>query len=75
VTTSSVLNKANDALDRTAFATSLKNHIKAIARLDDVVLPAPRVIAVDAPWGSGKSWVAHALAAELKGDAATPPKR
>ena len=39
MTTSSVLNKANDALDRTAFATSLKNHIKAIALLDDVVPP------------------------------------
>jgi len=73
VTTSSVLDKADDALDRTAFVASLKNHIKAIARLDDVVLPAPRVIAVDAPWGSGKSWIAHALDAELKGDAPTNP--
>lgn len=73
MTTSSVLDKADDALDRAAFVTSLKNHIKAIALLDDVVLPAPRVIAVDAPWGSGKTWIAHALSTELAGDTATNP--
>lgn len=50
-----------DFLGRESFIQSLQNHIRGLAAIDLEFLPAPRVLAVDAPWGYGKSWVAAKL--------------
>lgn len=49
----------NDELGRAKFADLLAGYIANLAAAS--LLPAARVIAVDAPWGSGKSWVATRL--------------
>lgn len=48
-----------DDLRRQPFADLLISLSSALAVAD--VLPSGRVIAVDAPWGSGKSWIARQL--------------
>lgn len=56
---------AVDLLNRKAFLDGLRHHITDLASvpLDD--LPAPRVLAVDASWGTGKTWVAKELLRQL----------
>jgi hypothetical protein len=56
---------AYDLLGRKPFLDGLLHHIADLASvpLDD--LPAPRVLAVDASWGSGKTWVAKELLRRL----------
>lgn len=49
----------NDKLERILFADRLIGFSKVLSTSS--VLPAGRVIAVDAPWGTGKSWVAEKL--------------
>lgn len=55
-----------DLLDRSRFVSALVRHISELAQQPLDHLPAPRVLAVDAPWGSGKSWVAQKPLAKLK---------
>lgn len=54
-----------DYLERTAFIQGLEHHITDLASVPLEHLPAPRVLAVDAPWGSGKTWVAKELLRKL----------
>jgi hypothetical protein len=58
----------DDFLERTTILGTLQRHIKELAYVPLDRLPAPRVLAVDAPWGFGKSWVAERLRTRLKGD-------
>lgn len=58
------LNFDGDQLDRRRFVNRLTKYITAVADSDS--LPAGRVIAVNAPWGSGKSWIAERLAPYLE---------
>lgn len=53
-----------DALERQKFADLLISLSAGLASA--TVLPAGRVIAVDAPWGSGKSWIAKKLPDHFK---------
>lgn len=62
-----------DSLNREKFLISLERHISAIAKTPSEHLPAPRVLAVDAAWGTGKSWVASKLCERLQGPGATRP--
>lgn len=62
-----------DSLNREKFLMSLERHIEAIAKTPSEHLPAPRVLAVDAAWGTGKSWVASRLCERLQGPGATRP--
>lgn len=55
-----------DLLSRDGFVQALTRHISGLAGQPLHKLPAPRVLAVDAPWGSGKSWIAQMLLATLK---------
>lgn len=57
----------NDDLGRAKFADLLISLSAGLAKA--TVLPAGRVIAVDAPWGSGKSWIAQKLNNYFKDDA------
>jgi hypothetical protein len=52
---------SKDFLGRDSFIRALQNHIHGLAAIELELLPAPRVLAVDAPWGYGKSWVATKL--------------
>jgi hypothetical protein len=54
-----------DALERAEFVKSLMRHLAGLAEIDQQELPAPRVLAVDAPWGYGKSWIAAELRRQL----------
>ena len=54
----------NDKLERQIFADKLISLSTSISNV--AVLPAGRVIAVDAPWGSGKSWIAQKLPAHFE---------
>jgi len=54
-----------DALTREPFVSALMHHVTDLSSLELNQLPAPRVIAVDAPWGYGKSWVAYRLQDQL----------
>jgi hypothetical protein len=54
-----------DYLAREGYLRLLKKHIEDLAEVPLEYLPTPRAIAVDAPWGNGKSWVANRLKAEL----------
>lgn len=56
-----------DQLDRGKFLVALERHIDSLAATPLSALPSPRVFAVDASWGHGKSWVARELAARLEG--------
>jgi len=56
-----------DQLDRGKFLIALERHIDSLAATPLSALPSPRVFAVDASWGHGKSWVARELAARLEG--------
>jgi KAP family P-loop domain len=53
----------SDRLERVKYAERLARYIHALATAP--VLPAGRVLAIDAPWGSGKSWIAEKLPAYL----------
>lgn len=61
LTTSNPVDLPPDQLDRDSFIKALIAQIDSIAAIDLKRLPAPRVIAVDAAWGQGKSWLANAL--------------
>src|SRR6185369_14017285 len=52
---------STDALSRQRVADRLAKLVHVLTQSE--VLPAGRVIAVDAPWGSGKTWVAERLPA------------
>ena len=54
-----MMNFENDKLERLIFADKLIRLSTIISNTN--ILPAGRVIAVDAPWGSGKSWIAKQL--------------
>jgi KAP family P-loop domain len=58
------LDFSKDNLDRQPFADRLIQLSSRLAAAPST--PAGRVIAVDAPWGSGKSWVAARLPAYFK---------
>lgn len=66
VTDATTLQTVGDFLNRTAFLSALRNHVKGIAEIPIGQLPAPRVIAVDAPWGYGKSWIAERFREQLQ---------
>ena len=55
-----------DFLDRDDFLKALNHHVEGLAETPLDHLPAPRVLAVDAPWGYGKSWIAKRLYIELQ---------
>lgn len=48
-----------DGLKREAAATRIAELLESLS--DAEVLPAGRVLAIDAPWGSGKTWLAQRL--------------
>lgn len=56
-----------DFLNRGEFLKGLEHHINGLAEIQLEHLASPRVLAVDAPWGSGKSWIAERLKAQLQG--------
>lgn len=55
-----------DHLDRWKFLQALETNIDALAKVPGDTLATPRVIAVDALWGNGKTWVARELARRLR---------
>jgi hypothetical protein len=57
---------ATDHLDRAKFVDSMVHHIDSLAEIELDHLPAPRVLAIDAPWGRGKSWIATRLHEKLR---------
>lgn len=60
------LNFGGDQLEREQFTERLIQYIVGLADSDSAILPAGRVIAVNAPWGAGKTWVAKRLATQLQ---------
>ena len=56
----------NDELERQKFADVLISYASSLASAQ--VSPVGRVIAVDVPWGSGKSWVAKRLPNHFESD-------
>jgi hypothetical protein len=60
------VNEATTTLTR---AGSVQRHIDDLAKTRREHLPAPRLLAVDAPWGNGKSWIASRLHEQLRGEA------
>lgn len=64
--TTIVRQAGDDFLSRGGFIEHLQGRIDEIATIPLSHLPAPRVIAVDAPWGFGKSWVAERLRQKLE---------
>jgi hypothetical protein len=54
----------SDKLERIRFVNTLCKAIDALSAFEKP--PAGRVIAVDAPWGSGKTWIAEKLQDHLK---------
>ncbi|TXD80751.1 AAA family ATPase [Mitsuaria sp. TWR114] len=60
-----------DELQRKPFAERVIRF--AIGLCDQEVLPAGRVLAIDAPWGSGKSWVATRLVEQLRLESEVTP--
>jgi KAP family P-loop domain len=61
------LDFSQDDLSRQKFADLLIGYSAKLASA--TVAPSGRVIAVDAPWGSGKSWIAKRLPTHLPTDA------
>jgi hypothetical protein len=57
---------SNDALKRQQIADRIAKLVHLLA--ETAVLPAGRVIAVDSPWGSGKTWLAERLPSHLDQD-------
>jgi hypothetical protein len=57
---------SKDSLGRQKFADLLISYATRLATVS--ASPAGRVIAVDAPWGSGKSWIAKRLPAHFEAD-------
>jgi KAP family P-loop domain len=57
-----------DFLSRDEFLRSLEHHIDGLAEIPLEHLVSPRVLAVDAPWGSGKSWIAERLSLQLQSE-------
>ncbi len=62
-----------DFLNRGDFLKALEHHINGLAEIQLDYLASPRVLAVDAPWGSGKSWIAERLKAQLQGEDKSHP--
>ncbi|PIM52125.1 hypothetical protein CS062_16360 [Roseateles chitinivorans] len=60
-----------DELQRKPFAERVIHFAKGLC--DQEVLPAGRVLAIDAPWGSGKSWVATRLVEQLRLESEVTP--
>lgn len=60
-----------DELQRKPFADRVVRY--AIGLCDQDVLPAGRVLAIDAPWGSGKSWLALRLVERLGQESEVTP--
>jgi hypothetical protein len=58
---------ASDVLKRQGFAARLAKLITVLAESE--VVPGGRVIAVDSPWGSGKTWLAQRLPTYLTDEA------
>ena len=56
-----------DSLNRAEFLSALEKHIVDLACVQLDHLASPRVLAVNAPWGSGKSWIANSLCDRLRG--------
>lgn len=54
-----------DRLNREPFVNVLLAHIEDLAEIPLEEMPSPRVLAVDGPWGHGKSWIASRLQQEL----------
>ena len=63
-----VMDSGDDFLQRSGFLLALEHHIDDLAQIPLSELPAPRVLAVDARWGYGKTWVAERLLARLKSE-------
>lgn len=62
-----------DHLNRGVFLTALESNIEVLAKVPSERLATPRVIAIDAQWGDGKTWIATELARRLRGpDGARP---
>ena len=57
---------SQDNLGRQKFADLLISYATRLATVS--ASPAGRVIAIDAPWGSGKSWIAKRLPAHFEAD-------
>jgi KAP family P-loop domain len=62
-----------DLLSRDEFLKGLEHHINGLAEIQLEHLASPRVLAVDAPWGSGKSWIAERLKGQLQGEDKSHP--
>ncbi|MET3441357.1 hypothetical protein ABIC94_002115 [Variovorax paradoxus] len=54
-----------DHLNRGGFLTALEKNIEVLAKVPSDRLATPRVIAVDAKWGNGKTWIASELRRRL----------
>lgn len=62
-----------DHLNRGVFLAALESNIEVLAKVPSERLATPRVIAIDAQWGDGKTWIATELARRLRGpDGARP---
>lgn len=57
----SATTRPDDSMARGHFLVELGASIEGLVQTPTEFLPAPRVIAVDGEWGSGKSWVALEL--------------
>lgn len=62
----------SDHLDREQFLNALENNIEVLAKVPTNLLATPRVIAVDAQWGNGKTWIATEIARRLRGTPERP---
>ncbi len=62
-----------DCLNRGEFLNALEHHINGLKQIELDLLVSPRVLAVDAPWGSGKSWIAENLREQLQGEGKSHP--
>jgi len=62
-----------DHLNRGAFLAALESNIEVLAKVPSDRLATPRVIAIDAQWGDGKTWIATELARRLRGPDGTRP--
>lgn len=62
-----------DHLNRGAFLAALESNIEVLAKVPSEHLATPRVIAIDAQWGDGKTWIATELARRLRGPEGARP--
>lgn len=73
MTDATVKNSQPDYLNRGDFVKALERYINDLASIQLDHLASPRVLAVDAPWGSGKSWIAEKLSGQLHGEDKSHP--